>query len=63
MSISIKIALRGDFCVFLFFSLLVRSRSATPLTILFELNLALHQFLVFGGPVVYALAFAACELY
>ena len=35
---------------------------AAPIAILFELNLALHQLLIFGGPVISALALATREL-
>lgn len=46
----------------LFLCFLVHRLQTAPLAPLFELDLALHQFLVLGGPVVDALALAAGEL-
>lgn len=43
--------------------LLMHGLSPAPLAPLFELDLALHQLLVLGGPIVDALAFIAGELY
>jgi hypothetical protein len=37
--------------------------SSVPFTELFELNLALHQLFILGGPVVYTLAGRALQLY
>jgi hypothetical protein len=47
----------------LFLALLVHLLGPAPLAILFELDFALNELLVFAGPVVSALALAAGELY
>jgi hypothetical protein len=41
----------------------VHRGSFAPFAVLFELYLALHELLVLGGPIVYALALVAGELY
>ena len=47
----------------LLFGLFVHGLSPAPFAILFEFNFALHQLFILGGPIVYALAFIARELY
>ena len=47
----------------LFFRFLVYGLQSVPLTELFKFNFALHELLVLGGPVVYALTFRAGKLY
>jgi hypothetical protein len=47
----------------LFLDLFVDRLCTAPLAILFELNLALHQLFILGGPIVDALALIAGELY
>ena len=46
----------------LFFDLFVHGLSPAPLAILFELYFTGYQLLIFAGPIVDALAFAAGEL-
>lgn len=47
----------------LFLSLFVRGLSPAPVAELFKLYFAGNQFLIFGAPIVDALAFAALEFY
>ncbi len=47
----------------LFFSLFVHGLSPAPFAPLFKLYFALHELLVLGGPIVYALALGAGQLY
>lgn len=46
----------------LLFDLLVGSLRPTPLAPLLELNLALHELLIFAGEIVNTLAVLACQL-
>jgi len=48
---------------FLFLYLFMLGLLATPFAILFELNLFSDEFLVFTGPVIYALADRAGKFY
>lgn len=47
----------------LFLSFLVHGLGAAPLAELFEFNFAFHKLFILAGPVVYALALGAGELY
>ena len=47
----------------LLFCLFVHGLHTVPLTVLFELDFALHKLLVFGAPVVNALALGALQFY